>query len=183
MQDMQAEVRTRYSDVWLLRWGGEGRLRSSGKGEEGAGRGVRVCDHCGDVAASRKNLWCARCKEVCYCGRECQRAAWPEHKPTCVVLLRDREQRDEQRQQMGGEHTAQERALQQIYCAPDLGSGLIWCGMTDIEEGGGAKTDADAVKEELRTTATTATSENKSKNKKKKKKKKSSKRGGNGKKR
>jgi len=41
------------------------------------------CAHCGaQPAASLRR--CARCKEASYCGAECQKAAWPEHKKNCT---------------------------------------------------------------------------------------------------
>ncbi|KAI0704233.1 hypothetical protein C8T65DRAFT_830856 [Cerioporus squamosus] len=40
------------------------------------------CSVCGKKAASR----CAQCQSVWYCGAECQRADWPEHKQSCKSL-------------------------------------------------------------------------------------------------
>ena len=34
---------------------------------------------------------CARCKQVHYCNRECQRAHWKTHKPNCKELKKDLE--------------------------------------------------------------------------------------------
>lgn len=38
-----------------------------------------LCAHCGVAGDSQ----CGKCKQVYYCGRECQVAAWPAHKRTC----------------------------------------------------------------------------------------------------
>ena len=38
-----------------------------------------ACAGCGEPATKR----CARCKEVWYCGSECQRKHWKEHKSEC----------------------------------------------------------------------------------------------------
>mmetsp|Transcript_3378 Transcript_3378/g.8748 ORF Transcript_3378/g.8748 Transcript_3378/m.8748 type:complete len:276 (-) Transcript_3378:115-942(-) len=36
-----------------------------------------------------KLLDCARCGMVAYCGKECQRAAWPEHKEWCKMVAEE----------------------------------------------------------------------------------------------
>ncbi len=38
-----------------------------------------VCAQCGGEATER----CAGCRGVQYCGRECQKAAWPQHRDLC----------------------------------------------------------------------------------------------------
>jgi len=43
--------------------------------------GRALCSHCGTCV---KLKLCARCKEVAYCGAECQKAAWRGHKGTCA---------------------------------------------------------------------------------------------------
>ena len=43
-----------------------------------------VCGHCSSPL-SGKPQYCARCKTVAYCNRECQRADWRAHKPKCEV--------------------------------------------------------------------------------------------------
>ncbi|TFK80178.1 hypothetical protein K466DRAFT_592002 [Polyporus arcularius HHB13444] len=40
------------------------------------------CSVCGKKGASR----CAQCQTVWYCGAECQRADWPDHKQSCKSL-------------------------------------------------------------------------------------------------
>jgi hypothetical protein len=43
---------------------------------------MRKCAACGTVAG---DLRCARCRKVFYCGKECQRAHWREHKADCGI--------------------------------------------------------------------------------------------------
>jgi hypothetical protein len=43
-----------------------------------------ACNHCGKSAV--KLQWCGACGSVGYCDRSCQKAAWKEHKPTCLTL-------------------------------------------------------------------------------------------------
>lgn len=40
-----------------------------------------MCGKCGARGVNMKK--CARCKKVCYCGVECQREDWKEHKGVC----------------------------------------------------------------------------------------------------
>uniref|UniRef100_A0A7S4ULF1 MYND-type domain-containing protein n=1 Tax=Ditylum brightwellii TaxID=49249 RepID=A0A7S4ULF1_9STRA len=43
-----------------------------------------TCAYCGKTS-DKKLLMCSRCKTYSYCGRECQKAAWPAHKKNeCV---------------------------------------------------------------------------------------------------
>ena len=43
-----------------------------------------ACAACGAPgSAARKLKLCAQCGSAAYCGAECQRAAWPEHKAWC----------------------------------------------------------------------------------------------------
>lgn len=52
----------------------------------GESEGLACCDQCGSLAvAGKKLMFCGRCKKVMYCGKECQRSAWPSHKAKCVV--------------------------------------------------------------------------------------------------
>ncbi len=41
---------------------------------------VRNCDQCGKANAKSQ---CSRCKKAYYCGKECQKLAWKDHKKTC----------------------------------------------------------------------------------------------------
>jgi len=42
------------------------------------------CAHCTEPDAPNR---CAGCRAVSYCGRACQKAAWPAHKVQCKTLL------------------------------------------------------------------------------------------------
>ena len=46
-------------------------------------------DMCGYCCAFPRHNWsktrCGKCHAVRYCGRECQVAHWPEHRPVCVA--------------------------------------------------------------------------------------------------
>ena len=43
--------------------------------------GDKPCAQCGQPGA--KNL-CTQCQQAFYCGRECQRAHWPQHRAQCT---------------------------------------------------------------------------------------------------
>ena len=43
---------------------------------------VLFCGYC--EQACRRVLRCSKCKSVAYCGTDCQRKAWPNHKKRCV---------------------------------------------------------------------------------------------------
>ena len=43
----------------------------------------KLCGLCGAYGLQR----CSRCKEAFYCGKDCQRRAWPSHKAACAVAL------------------------------------------------------------------------------------------------
>ena len=43
---------------------------------------VLFCGYC--EQACRRVLRCSKCKSVAYCGVDCQRKAWPNHKKRCV---------------------------------------------------------------------------------------------------
>ncbi|TCD63311.1 hypothetical protein EIP91_005692 [Steccherinum ochraceum] len=47
--------------------------------------GAGACEHCGKTTqkGESKLLKCARCQGVVYCSKDCQKAAWKQHKPTC----------------------------------------------------------------------------------------------------
>ena len=45
-------------------------------------KAVLFCGYC--EQACRKVLRCSKCKSVAYCGTDCQRKAWPNHKKRCA---------------------------------------------------------------------------------------------------
>ena len=49
------------------------------------GSKVAMCAGCGERLDGRgkKLLACARCKNAIYCGKDCQKQAWPTHKKYC----------------------------------------------------------------------------------------------------
>ena len=44
--------------------------------ESGKSKGEQICDCCGESGARKK----CKCKTRRYCGRECQRRDWEEHR-------------------------------------------------------------------------------------------------------
>ena len=49
--------------------------------------GVKTCLACGKAGA--KSL-CTGCRSVSFCGKACQRAAWPGHKKECRRIVREK---------------------------------------------------------------------------------------------
>ena len=46
------------------------------------------CNHCGAVAQGEVFQKCGRCKDAYYCSKQCQKEAWPAHKPICNEAVR-----------------------------------------------------------------------------------------------
>ena len=44
---------------------------------------ARVCCACAAVLPKGQGKRCSACKQVWFCGRECQKRAWPQHKDAC----------------------------------------------------------------------------------------------------
>ena len=49
--------------------------------------GVKTCLACGKAGA--KSL-CTGCRSVSFCGKACQRTAWPGHKRECRRIVREK---------------------------------------------------------------------------------------------
>ena len=49
--------------------------------------GVKTCPVCGKTGA--KSL-CLGCRRVSYCGKACQKVAWPTHKRECRRIVREK---------------------------------------------------------------------------------------------
>ena len=49
--------------------------------------GVKTCPVCGKTGA--KSL-CLGCRSVSYCGKACQKVAWPTHKRECRRIVREK---------------------------------------------------------------------------------------------
>lgn len=71
------DVGTHGPDVYQER---KEKLRQSTVGRPSAGYKDKVCAACGKKATGGS---CARCHQVSYCSKECQRAHWKVHKPDC----------------------------------------------------------------------------------------------------
>ena len=50
------------------------------------------CDACGAKGGDGgvKLSTCRTCQGVSYCGKNCQRAAWPTHRPVCEVSRKNK---------------------------------------------------------------------------------------------
>ncbi|KAL4458229.1 hypothetical protein ABPG75_013094 [Micractinium tetrahymenae] len=57
----------------------DGMLQDLGTAREA--EGPPRCAHCKQYAVGLRR--CARCRMVSYCSEDCQRQAWPDHRPTC----------------------------------------------------------------------------------------------------
>ena len=68
--------------------------------EEGGAR-TPCCANCGRVDLALKK--CVRCKQASYCGAECQKAAWKQHKKACEP---PKEPLEEVRAQLNASFTA-----------------------------------------------------------------------------
>ncbi|KAH8102025.1 hypothetical protein BXZ70DRAFT_47761 [Cristinia sonorae] len=42
-----------------------------------------MCVYCSNNDLQVKLSWCSKCRSVRYCSKDCQRADWKQHKPTC----------------------------------------------------------------------------------------------------
>ena len=49
--------------------------------------GVKTCPVCGKTGA--KSL-CLGCRSVSYCGKACQKVAWPSHKRECRRIVQEK---------------------------------------------------------------------------------------------
>jgi hypothetical protein len=56
------------------------------KKEDSAGEAApKRCAQCDSPAApGEKLVHCAACRQICYCGRQCQQAHWSSHKASCL---------------------------------------------------------------------------------------------------
>lgn len=48
--------------------------------------GGKMCNHCLAVLSKETARKCGQCKSTVYCGRECQKSHWPEHKKHCQLM-------------------------------------------------------------------------------------------------
>ena len=55
-----------------------------------------ACSYCG--ARKKKLQQCTACKEARYCGRECQKKHWKNHKVRCKKIQKAKQKRDEKRE-------------------------------------------------------------------------------------
>ena len=62
---------------------------------------VQPCAACG--AVPEKVWWCSQCKVVPYCSRQCQKAAWREHKDDCMLVEPDGAKKEEAQPQDAAE--------------------------------------------------------------------------------
>lgn len=51
---------------------------------------IFLCPVCHKDIPASKILVCSRCKESIYCGRECQKIDWKDHKGPCKILTRQK---------------------------------------------------------------------------------------------
>jgi len=52
----------------------------------------KYCESCESALAPGASKKCARCKHSAYCGIECQKKAWPEHKIRCDQVVKWKEE-------------------------------------------------------------------------------------------
>ena len=57
---------------------------SSKKKKPPSGDEAKACKHCERSEREEKLSDCARCGLVFYCGKDCQRTDWKNHKPLCI---------------------------------------------------------------------------------------------------
>jgi len=57
------------------------------------------CSWCGKAEESEPLMQCPTCRNIEYCSRACQTAAWPEHRQDCERLKQDRKSTKKERKQ------------------------------------------------------------------------------------
>lgn len=97
---------------------------------KGQSRILKRCHWCSKNEGEQKFRACSQCKEVIYCGTDCQRASWPFHKTLCKFNADSRAATEAADPELNKNvadfkkwHTAHDEIFKHaIVCALDLGN-------------------------------------------------------------
>jgi len=111
-----------------------------------------ICAWCGKTEENESLLRCPDCKNIFYCSKVCQKAAWPEHKLTCEALKQEYKETKNRRkaQKKSGDYSISEASGTGSFFLdylPDIFSSLIYRGELRNNEQPGQFFATDAAEE------------------------------------